>query len=128
MTRKVSIILFWTLIVLSVIGVSRMTWQDWRGSLRTAAFVVPLVVVTSWFRSRFAGPKKRMATVLIYSAMFAMVAGAMLAWDVTLFRTGLQVRSDLMEAFVAGVVFLVSVSVFVWSLTRLLQKADKLPT
>ena len=128
MTRKVSIILFWTLIVLSVVALSRMTWQDWRGSLRTGAFVVPFVIVTSWFQSRFTGPKRRAATIMVYSVLGAMVGGSVTFWDWMLYRSGYLEQRNLVEAAVGGAIFIVCFSVSVWSLFRLCRRTEKLPT
>ena len=128
MKQNVSVVLFWALIAVSVVSLVRMTREDWRGSLRTVAFVVPFVLLTSWLQSRFKGPKRRMGTIMIYSALLAMVAGSVVFGDVTLFRSGFQTRYDLVEVVVAGVVLLVSGSVLTWSLLRLLRPANKLPT
>src|SRR5258707_9608263 len=52
MSRRTSIVLFWTLMVVSVVAISRITWQDWRGSLRIAVFVVLFVWLTLWLQGR----------------------------------------------------------------------------
>ena len=128
MKQKVTVVLFWALIAVAVVSLVRMTREDWRGSLRTAAFVVPLVLLTGWLQSRFEGPRRRMAAIMIYSALFAMVAGSVVFWDVTLFRSGFQTHYDWVEVLVAGAVLLVSSSVLTWSLLRLLRPTNKLPT
>jgi hypothetical protein len=128
MGRKISIVLFWTLIVLCVIALSRMMWQDWRGSLRVGAFVVPFVVFSQWLQNRFAGRRRRVATVMIYSATFAILSGSFVAMDLTFLRSGLGGRSDVVEAVLAGAMFVVCSSVFVWSLCRLLMGGDRIPT
>jgi FtsH-binding integral membrane protein len=126
--QKVSIAIFWALIVVAAVSLVRITREDWRGSLRTAAFVVPFVLLTGWLRSRFKGPKRRMATIMIYSALFAMVTGSMVVWELTLLRVGFQERSNLVEAIAASAAFVVSSLVLVWSLLRLLGPESKLPT
>jgi hypothetical protein len=128
MGRKISIVLFWTIIFLSVITVSRITWGDWRGSLRVGVFVVPFVLLTSWLRNRFLGQRRRIATVMICCAGFAMASGSVLFWDWTLFRSGFEIRGKLSETLVAGALFVVSSAVLIWSFCRLFWRADKLPT
>jgi hypothetical protein len=126
--QRAGIVLFWALIAIAVLFLVRTTREDWRGSLRTAVFVVPFVLLTGWLEGRFEGPKKRMARIMVNSALFATVAGFFMLWDVTLFRSGFQTRYSLVEAIVAGAVFVVSGSVLGWSLLRLLRSANKFPT
>jgi hypothetical protein len=126
--QRAGVVLFWALIAIAVLFLVRTTREDWRGSLRIAVFVVPFVLLTGWFESRFKGPKKQMARIMVNSALFAAVAGSLALWDVTLFRSGFQTRYSLMEAIVAGAVFVVSGSVLGWSLLRLLRSANKFPT
>jgi len=128
MRRNVSVVLFWAIIVLSVIALSRMTWQDWRGSLRMAAFIVPFVLFTFWLESRFAARKRWTARIMIGSGVFALGSGSILVWDLTLYRAGFETPSNSIDAAVASTVCIVCSSVFVWSLCRLVRRADKLPT
>jgi hypothetical protein len=128
MTRKISIVLFWTLIVLSIVGLTRMTWQDWRGSLRMAAFVAPFVLFTFWLESRFAAEKRWIARIMIGSAVFALGSGSILAWDLKLYRAGFEAPGDSIDTAVATAVCIVSSLAFVWSLCGLMRRASKMPT
>jgi len=128
MKRKVSIVLFWALIVLSMIAIARLGWNDWRDSLGTAAFVVPIVVFASWFQGRFTGERRRAATAMIYSALFAMVSGAFALWNLILLRRGFEAYGRMVEAVVGGTVFVVCGSVFIWFLWRLFRPDGNLPT
>jgi hypothetical protein len=125
--RKVSTVLFWMLMLTAVVSLWLTVRGNPRGALRTAAFVVPFVLLSSWLQSRFKGPRKWPVTIMIYSALFAMGAGSIVVWDLELFRRGLQMQSTLVEGVVAGAIFLVSVGAFAWSLLRLLRRGDKLP-
>ena len=126
--RKISTILFWMLMLAAVVSLWLTVREDPRRTLRTAAFVVPFVLLSSWLQSRFKGPRKRPAMVMIYSALFAMGAGSIVVWDLELFRRGFQVRSTLVEGVVAGTLFFASLVAFAWSLGRLPRRSDKLPT
>jgi hypothetical protein len=127
MKRAISIVLFWVLMAVAAVALWRTTAGDLRGTLRTSAFVVPFVLFTSWLQSRFKGSKKRPAMIMINSALFAMVAGSVVVWDVELLRSGFRGHGTLVESVVAGALFLISVSVLVWSLLHLLRRSDKLP-
>ena len=127
MQRRVNVILFWMLIAAIVVGLCRMSWGDWHGSLPNAAFVVPLVLFSMWFRGRFKGSRKRAAITLICSVFFGITSGEIIFWDWMLFRSGFELRSELVEALVAGFVFVVCGSVFIWSLRRLRQRQDNSP-
>jgi hypothetical protein len=126
--QKISIVLFWALIVLSLIALSRMTWHDWRGSLRTTVFVVPLILVTNWFQSRFKGSKRRTAMIVIDSALFSVLTGSFLLWNYMLLRSNYPPPGSSTEGIISGLLFLASSAVFVWSLRRLLRRQDKVPT
>jgi hypothetical protein len=126
--RKVSIVLFWALMAFATIALWRTVREDPRGSLRTVAFVVPLILFFNWFRSRFSGPRRRLAMIMIYSALFAVIAGLVVVFNILLFRSGFQGRSNMWEAVVAGAVVLLCSSVFMWSLCRLVRRDDKVPT
>jgi hypothetical protein len=128
MRRRTSIVFFWALIVFSCVVCARLGWKDWRDSLQTGAFVVPFVVFTFWLQSRFTGARRRAATAVIYSALFAMVSGAAALWNLILFHHGLEAHGRLVEAVVAGAVFAVCSSVFIWSLYRLLRPESGLST
>jgi hypothetical protein len=125
--RKVSTILFWMLMVTAAASLWLTVRGNPRGALRTAAFIVPFVLLSSWVQSRFKGPRRWPATIVIYSALLAMGAGSIVVWDLELFRRGFGVQSMLVEGVVAGAIFLVSVGAFAWSLLRLLRRSDKLP-
>jgi hypothetical protein len=128
MRRKISIVLFWALIVLSVVALAQSGWwKDWRDSLRTAAFVVPIVLFNFWFQGRFTGARRRAANIMIFSALFAMVSGAFASWNLILLHHGFEAYGRMMEVVVGGAVFVVCGSVFIWSLWRLFRPDGKLP-
>jgi hypothetical protein len=127
MGRKVSVVLFWAIILLSVIGLSRSMWNDWRDTLRTGTYAVPVVLFTAWFRSPFPVRKRWSAEVMIGSVMLALVSSLIVVWDLTLYRAGLEVRNGLVEPAVAGAVCIACVCAFIWSLVRLVRR-DKLLT
>jgi len=128
MRRKISVILFWVIMVLSVVALSRLTWDDWRQTLRIGAVVVPVVLFTKWLEGRFPARKRWTANVMIGSAMLAFVSGSIVVWDWTLYRAGFETPGGAREAAVAGAVCLTCVSAFVWSLIRLVRRGDKIPT
>ena len=116
-------VIFWLLIALAGVGAWWATKHDPRESLRTAAFVVPFVVLTQWFASCFSGRKRRTAWIAIYWALGAMVAGAYAFWDITLLRVGYPEPQSLAKALVAGAIFVVCSSASVWSLLSLRKSA-----
>jgi len=120
---KLKSIVFSALIVGSFGFLSWAIGQDPRESLRTAAFVVPLVVLTQWFVSRFSGRRRRAAFIAVYSALGAMVASAYAVWEFTLFWVGYDERRNSVEAAVAGAIFVVCSLVSVWSLLSLRKSA-----
>jgi tryptophan-rich sensory protein len=125
--RTFTTVLFWVLMVAVVVSLWQTVGEDPRGSLRTAVFVLPLVLFSSWLQHRFKGPRKRSAMVMFYSGLFAMVTGAMLVWDLARFRSGYPVPGAFAESAVTGLVFLVCITFFAFSLRRLLRRVDNLP-
>ena len=130
MSRKISTILFWALMVFAVVAFWRIVAEDPK-SLRIAAFVVPFVLFLSWLRNRFPVPKRRMGAILINSVLGALAAGSVLFWDWELFQSGYHERKNVLEATIAGTIFVVCSSVSVWSFFRLRKSVatvDKVPT
>jgi hypothetical protein len=128
MGRKISVILFWLIMVLSVVALSRLTWDDWRQTLRIGAFVVPFVLFTKWLESRFPARKKWPANVMIGSAILAFASGSIVVWDWRLYRAGFEAPGGVREAAVAGAVCITCALAFVWSLFRLARRDGKIPT
>jgi len=120
---KAKIVVFWALMSLCVVFLWQTTRQDPRGWLRTAAFVVPFVLLTQWFASRFSGRRRRTAWIAVYWALGAMVTGSYAFWEFTRFRFGYQERQSLVGAVIGGAVFVVCSSLSVWSLFRLRKSA-----
>ena len=117
-------IIFWALIVASSLLLWRAASHDLRDTLWTGIVVVPFVVLVFWFLGRFTGARKRTATLMVDSALAAVVAGLVVVWKLISSATfGFWERRSLMEAAIAGVVFLASVSVSVWSFWRLRRSA-----
>ena len=123
MSSKVKVIVFWVLMVGSV---GFMWWsirQDPKQSLSTAAFVVPFVLLVSWFLNRFTGSRRRMATIMVESSLAALGAGSVVVWKLIRFQTSYHGNEGLVGAVIAGAIFLACGSVSVWSLLRLRKSA-----
>ena len=85
--------------------------------------VVPFLLLVFWFLGRFTGVRKRTATIMVDSALAAVVAGAVVVWELIRSGTGFWERKSLVEAAIAGAVFLACVSVSVLSFLRLRRTA-----
>jgi len=116
---KAKVVVFWAIVALCGVLLWQETKQDPSESLRTAAFVVPIVLLTQWFASRFSGRRRRTARIAIYGALGAMVASLYALWEFMLFRSGFNERQNLVGTVIGGMVFVLCSSVSVWSLFRL---------
>ncbi len=123
MRGKISIVLFWALILICVVALFRLNWQNWREHLGIVVLAVPIVFVTNRFLSRFTGRKKRMALIMLCSVEGAIISGGMLYWDRVLLN-----RSSSMADWAFGAIFLICCWAMVWSLFGLRRPTDKLPT
>jgi hypothetical protein len=128
MGRKVRAVLFWAIMSLALIGLFRSNWGDWRDTLRTGAYVVPVALFTFWFESRFPAQKRWTANLVIGSVLLALVSGLIVVSYLISRRAGFEARGGPVAAVVAGAVCITSVSAFVWSLIRLARRDDKIPT
>jgi hypothetical protein len=91
--------------------------------LSTGAVVVPFVLLVSWFLNRFAGSRRRTATVMVESSLGAVVAGSVAAWELIRFQTSYHGSEGLVGAIVASAIFVACSSVSVWSFLRLRKSA-----
>jgi hypothetical protein len=122
-SSKVKVIVFWALMVGSVGFLWWSIRHDAKQSLWVPAFVVPFVLVVSWFLNRFAGSRRRTATIMVDSALSAVVAGLVAVWELIRFQTSYHKSEGFIEAVVASALFLVCSSVSVWSFLRLRKSA-----
>jgi hypothetical protein len=118
-SKAAKALLFWSLIVISAVVLWRIGSPNWRDSAWSASFVVAFVLIASWFRGRFAGRKKRMASIAIYSVCGIMLTSAIAAWKFVLVSMGYGSQRNLLEGGIASVVFAACCSVLVWSIFRL---------
>jgi len=111
---------FWLLIALAIVGL----WWSMRGQpigprIGEGLVIGAFVVLTQWFVARFSGYRRRMATVMVNSALFAFVAGAAAVWELQLLRFGYGRPNGVIEASMAIGLFAISASIAGWSLVRL---------
>ncbi len=119
MKVKAKVVVVWAVVALCGVLLWQETKQDPRESLRTAAFVLPVVLLTQWFASRFSGRRRRTAWIAIYGALGAMVTSAYTLWEFLLFRSGFHERQNLVGTVIVGMAFALCSSVSVWALFRL---------
>ena len=125
---KINLVLFWALILMCVVALFRLSWQDWRKHLPIVLLVMPGVFVINWFLNRFTGRRKRTALIMVLSAEGAAIAGAMACWNWILLQTAFLHRGSVVGLWMSGAIFLVCCSLVVWSSLRLRRPTDNLPT
>ncbi|HET9283831.1 MAG TPA: hypothetical protein VFR24_17920 [Candidatus Angelobacter sp.] len=116
---KLRAIIFWLLMLGSVVGLWWEGGTNLRDFLRTGAFVVPVVLLTFWFRGRFSGRKRRMADVAIYSVCGIVLTSAIAVWEFLLVSAGHESQRNLLAGVVASIIFAACCSVLLWSILRL---------
>jgi hypothetical protein len=112
-------VIFWLLITLAGVG----AWWSMKGApvaprIREGLEIGAFVALVQLFLNRFSGSRRRIATTMVFAALFAVVAGAAAAFKFELLSF-FGNRADLVEGLIAVLVFAVSASIAVWSFVRL---------
>jgi hypothetical protein len=116
--KAIKAVTFWLVIALSGAGVYWAIRQEPRQWIPEGMGIVALVLVMQLFLSRFRGPRRRIASIMVNSALFAVAAGAAAVFKFELIRF-FGNRTDLIEALVAVTVFAIFASIAIWSFMRL---------
>jgi hypothetical protein len=119
MNSRLKAVVFWLLMVTSAVVLWRTTRTDSRGFVWTGAFVVPFVLLTSWFRGRFSGSKKPVADVAVFSVCGMLLTSAIAAWSFELVSIGYGSQKNWLQGVIALIGFVACCSVLMWSILRL---------
>jgi hypothetical protein len=109
-------VIFWLLIAFSGVG----AWWSMKGEpigprVREGLEIGAFVVLVQLFLGRFSGQRRRIATIMVFAALFAVVAGAAATWELQLLRFGYGGPNGLVEVWMAILFFAISASIAVWS-------------
>ena len=94
--------------------------QNARQVLWNFAVVVPAVLLSLLFTNRFSGARKRAATIMVESALAALLTAAIAAWKFLLLWSGYGLKTNgLIEGVAASVLCVICLAGAVWSFLRL---------
>lgn len=112
MNLKMKAIIFWALIAFSIIFLLRTVRESPKDfSLWTLGFVVPFVILTNWFFSRFSGPRKRTAMIALLSAFFGIDALCFAIWNFVIRMPGDSKGTVAMSVSLVACLFFCIISV-----------------
>jgi hypothetical protein len=121
--KAIKAVVFWLIMVLA--GV--VLWQTIRRQpsrwIPEGLGIVAFVLFTGWFRGRFSGARRRFASIMLYSGLFAIFAGLMAGLQFQLVGIGYEPRKSLAEAVMFTIGFVTCASLSLWSFLRLRESA-----